>query len=97
MLISLLVLIETVYYIARAFSLGIRLGANIIASHSLLMIISSFVSIMFSPLSGLILSCPIGLLIVFALLLMELGVAILQAYVFMFLTTSYLHDGLYLH
>jgi F-type H+-transporting ATPase subunit a len=97
MLIPLLVLIETVSYIARAFSLGIRLGANIIAGHSLLVIISSFVYIMLSPLSGLVLFCPIGLLIIFALFLMELGVAILQAYVFMLLTTSYLHDGLYLH
>jgi F-type H+-transporting ATPase subunit a len=35
MLIPLLVLIETVSYIARAFSLGIQLGANIIAGHLL--------------------------------------------------------------
>jgi F-type H+-transporting ATPase subunit a len=81
-LIPLLVLIESVSYIARAFSLGIRLGANIIAGHSLLVIISSFVSIMFSPLFGLVLSCPIGSLIIFALLLMELGVAILQAFIY---------------
>ena len=35
MLIPLIVLIEFVSYIARALSLGIRLGANIIAGHSL--------------------------------------------------------------
>jgi F-type H+-transporting ATPase subunit a len=79
MLIPLLVLIESVSYIVRAFPLGIRLGANIIAGHSLLMIVSSFVFITLSPLFGLVLTCPIGLLIIFALFLMELGVAILQA------------------
>jgi ATP synthase subunit 6 len=55
MLIPLLVLIETVSYIARAFSLGIRLGANIIAGHSLLVIISSFVYILLSPLEQFVL------------------------------------------
>jgi F-type H+-transporting ATPase subunit a len=85
MLTPLLVLIESVSYIARAFSLGIRLGANIIAGHSLLVIVSSFVSVMLSPLSRLVLFCPIGLLIIFALFLMELGVAILQAYILCFL------------
>ena len=79
------------FYIARAFSLGIWFGANIMTGRIIL------ISIVFYPFSGLVLSCPIGLLIVFALFLMELGVAILQAYVFMLLTTSYLHDGLYLH
>jgi F-type H+-transporting ATPase subunit a len=97
MLILFLVLIESVSYIARAFSLGIRLVANIIVGHSLLVIISSFVSIMLSLLSGLVLLCPIGLLIIFALFIMELSVAILQAYVFIILTIYYLHDGLYLH
>jgi hypothetical protein len=45
------------------------------------------ISLMLSPLHIFILSCPIRLLIIFALSLMELSVAILQAYVFMLLTT----------
>jgi F-type H+-transporting ATPase subunit a len=45
MLTPLLMLIETVSYIIRVFSLGIGLEANIIAGHSLLVIVSSFVSV----------------------------------------------------
>src|ERR1700750_3001859 len=41
-LVPLLVLIETVSYLARAFSLGIRLFANMVAGHTLLKILSTF-------------------------------------------------------
>src|SRR5712691_12637594 len=41
-LVPLLVLIETVSYLARALSLGIRLFANMVAGHSLLKILSTF-------------------------------------------------------
>src|SRR5258707_756962 len=41
-LVPLLVVIETVSYLARALSLGIRLFANMVAGHSLLKILSTF-------------------------------------------------------
>ncbi|KAJ2955289.1 hypothetical protein NQZ79_g8689 [Umbelopsis isabellina] len=41
-LVFLLVAIEVISYLARALSLGLRLGANMIAGHSLLKIISTF-------------------------------------------------------
>src|SRR5216683_2513608 len=47
-LVPLLVLIETVSYLARALSLGIRLFANMVAGHSLLKILSTFLYQMFS-------------------------------------------------
>src|SRR6185369_4820527 len=47
-LVPLLVLIELLSYSARAFSLGIRLFANMTAGHTLLKILSTFLLQMFS-------------------------------------------------
>lgn len=51
-LVPLLVLIELVSYLARAFSLGIRLFANVVAGHTLMNILSTFLFKMFN--AGLI-------------------------------------------
>ncbi|PIA12839.1 ATP synthase F0 subunit 6 [Coemansia reversa NRRL 1564] len=96
-LVPLLVAIELLSYIARAFSLGIRLGANIKKSHILLNVISSLtlqiisINIIFAILSII----PI----VFLVLLMglEIAVAILQAYVWCVLTSIYIKDSIVLH
>ena len=96
-LVPLLVLIEVVSYLARAFSLGIRLFANMAAGHSLLKILSTFLYQMFS--AGVIAS--ILTLIPFSIFLalcgLELAVSVIQAYVFTLLTISYLKDAIYLH
>ena len=96
-LVPLLVLIEVVSYLARAFSLGIRLFANMAAGHSLLKILSTFLYQMFS--AGIIAS--ILTLIPFSIFLalcgLELAVSVIQAYVFTLLTISYLKDAIYLH
>ena len=47
-LVPLLVLIELVSYLARAFSLGIRLFANVVAGHTLMKILATFLYQMFS-------------------------------------------------
>ena len=47
-LVPLLVLIEVISYLARAFSLGIRLFANIMSGHALLKILSTFLYQMFN-------------------------------------------------
>jgi F-type H+-transporting ATPase subunit a len=96
-LVPLLVLIETVSYLARALSLGIRLFANLVAGHSLLKILSTFLYQMFS--SSLIIA--IFTLIPFAFFLalcgLELAVSIIQSYVFVLLVISYIKDAIYLH
>ena len=43
-LVPLLVVIETISYMTRGISLGVRLGANMIAGHLLLKIISGFIN-----------------------------------------------------
>src|SRR6202049_363833 len=96
-LVPLLVLIETVSYLARALSLGIRLFANMVAGHSLLKILSTFLYQMFS--GGLIIF--IVTLVPFALFLaitgLELAVSFIQAYVFVLLVCSYIKDAIELH
>jgi len=96
-LVPLLVLIEMVSYLARAFSLGIRLFANMCAGHTLLKILSTFLYQMFS--SSIIIA--VVTLIPFAIFLaifgLELAVAVIQAYVFVVLTCSYIKDAIELH
>lgn len=96
-LVPLLVVIESVSYLARAFSLGIRLSANMLAGHILLHIISSFSwKFITGSLLGIIM-IPLPLLLLTLLYGLEIGVALIQAYVFVLLTCSYINDVIYLH
>jgi F-type H+-transporting ATPase subunit a len=96
-LLPLLVLIEFISYLSRNVSLGLRLGANILSGHMLLNILSGFCyNIMSSGFmlffAGLI---PLAFIIAFSGL--ELGIAFIQAQVFVVLTCSYIKDALDLH
>jgi F-type H+-transporting ATPase subunit a len=96
-LVFILVIIEFISYLARAFSLGIRLFANLVAGHSLLKILSIFLYKLFSTniiyfIVGII---PFTLFI--ALVGLELAVSFIQAYVFCLLVCSYLRDVIDLH
>jgi F-type H+-transporting ATPase subunit a len=96
-LVPLLVVIESVSYLARAFSLGIRLSANMIAGHILLHLFSSF-TWKFATGSFLgILLVPFPLIFITLLYGLEIAIAFIQAYVFVLLTCSYINDAIYLH
>ena len=96
-LVPLLVLIELLSYSARAFSLGIRLFANMTAGHTLLKILSTFLLQMFS--AGIIIAILtiIPFAIFMALIGLELDVSFIQSYVFCILTCSYIRDAIELH
>jgi F-type H+-transporting ATPase subunit a len=96
-LLPALVLIEFLTYLARNISLGLRLSANILAGHMLLNILSGFAyNLMTTGILYFILTLlPLTFIIAFSGL--ELGVAFIQAYVFIVLTSSYIKDGLDLH
>jgi F-type H+-transporting ATPase subunit a len=88
-LAPILVLIETISYSARAVSLGVRLFANLVAGHALLNIISkmgkqSILSRWFLLPLIVLPTAILGVIIV-----LELAVAQIQAYVFTVLTTIY--------
>ena len=96
-LLALLVLIEFISYLARNVSLGLRLAANILSGHMLLNILSGFTyNIMNSGfLSFFLALLPLMFIIAFSGL--ELGIAFIQAQVFVVLSCSYIKDALELH
>lgn len=93
-----LVLLELIPHCFRALSLGIRLFANMMAGHSLVKILSGFAWTMLCMNDLFYFIGDLGpLFIVLALTGLELGVAILQAYVFTILICIYLNDAINLH
>jgi F-type H+-transporting ATPase subunit a len=96
-LVPVLVLIETISYLARALSLGLRLTANMIGGHVLLKIFSTFTwkAVTGGPVLALISLIPFMFIIAFTGL--EIAIAFIQAYVFTMLTASYLNDAINLH
>jgi len=96
-LLPLLVLIEFISYLSRNVSLGLRLGANILSGHMLLNILAGFTyNIMTSGFIFFFLGLiPLAFIIAFSGL--ELGIAFIQAQVFVVLTSSYIKDALDLH
>jgi len=96
-LVPLLVLIELVSYLARAASLGVRLFSNIVAGHTLLKILSTFLYQLFS---GSLIVAALTLIpfaIFLGLIGLELAVSLIQSFVFCLLVSSYLKDAIDLH
>ena len=86
-----MVFIELFAYLARPVSLSVRLAANMLAGHTMLKVIASFViglgwSLGWAPLLFLVILNGF-----------ELFVAMLQAYIFTVLTCVYLNDAIHLH
>lgn len=93
-LLLLLVPIEVLSYFIRPFTLAIRLFANMMAGHTMLVIFASFVA----PLGAYyLIPGLLPVMIDVALMFLELLVALLQAYVFAILTCLYLNDAIHLH
>ena len=86
-LLPFLVMIELLSYLFRPISLSVRLFANMMAGHTLMKVFGGFVF----ALGWWAGWAPLGFLI--ALTGLELGIAILQAYVFAILTCIYLNDA----
>jgi ATP synthase subunit 6 len=93
----LLVPIELISFIFKPVSLSIRLFANLMAGHTLLKVIAGFAWTL-SACSGLLFLCHyVPLLILLPLFGLELGVALIQSFVFVILICIYLNDALNLH
>jgi F-type H+-transporting ATPase subunit a len=96
-LLPLLVLIETISYLARNVSLGLRLAANILSGHMLLNILSEFTyKIMDTDVVHFFIGL-IPLMFIGAFSGLELGIAFIQSQVFVVLSSSYTKDSLELH
>jgi F-type H+-transporting ATPase subunit a len=95
-LVPFLVLIESISFLARNISLGLRLAANILAGHMLLFILSGFTFNIFKAgIIGILGFLPLLFIIVFSFL--EFGIAFIQAQVFVVLSSGYIKDSIYLH
>ena len=97
LLLILLVPIEVISFLTRPISLSVRLFANMLAGHTMLAVFAGFVVALGSA-GGLFTGLAIApMLLIVAILLLELLVAFLQAYVFAILTCIYLNEALHLH
>lgn len=96
-LLPLLVFIEFISYLSRAVSLGLRLAANVLSGHMLLNILGGFTyNIMSNGLIYFFLGLfPLAFIMAFSGL--EIGIAFIQAQVFVVLSSAYIKDSLELH
>jgi len=88
-LVPMVTVVEIISYMSRAFSLAIRLFANMMSGHTLLYILSSF-SVKLFKVSLIVGLVPLAL--VLAISFLEFGVAFLQSYVFMILMIIYFNE-----
>jgi len=91
LLVPVIVVIEVISYSIRSFSLALRLFANLMAGHTLIHILIGFLVVAVS--SDIFLGAILYPAIV-AVGLLEFGISILQAYVFVTLTCIYYSDAL---
>lgn len=92
-----LIIIELVSYIAKVFSLSIRLFANMMSGHALLKILIGFSWSLLTAGSIYILVAIFPWIIVTIIMFLEALIAFLQAYVFTILVTIYINDVLVEH
>nr|QLY89679.1 ATP synthase F0 subunit 6 [Brachycentrus subnubilus] len=83
MLMSFMVLIETISNVIRPMTLAVRLMANMIAGHLLITLLSSM------NLNSKLMLSNVLILIMILLLMLETAVSFIQAYVFTILSTLY--------
>nr|WNH24062.1 ATP synthase F0 subunit 6 [Notolychnus valdiviae] len=89
-LIPVLIIIETISLFIRPLALGVRLTANLTAGHLLIQLIATaaFVLLPLMPTVAILTS-----MILFLLTLLEVAVAMIQAYVFVLLLSLYLQEN----
>nr|AOS51651.1 ATP synthase F0 subunit 6 [Istiblennius bellus] len=90
LLIPILIIIETISLFIRPLALGVRLTANLTAGHLLIQLIATaaFVLLPLMPTVALLTTA-----LLFLLTLLEVAVAMIQAYVFVLLLSLYLQEN----
>lgn len=92
-----LILIEIVSYVAKVFSLSIRLFANMMSGHALLKILIGFSWGLLTAGPLYIFIAVLPWIIVTVIMFLEALIAFLQSYVFTILVTIYINDVLVEH
>ncbi|CAH6724008.1 ATP synthase subunit a (mitochondrion) [[Candida] jaroonii] len=96
-LVPVLVLMETLSNSSRAMSLGLRLSANVLSGHLLMLMLGSLMfNLMNSSMFGMFFGM-MPMLGVVAMVMLEFAMSMMQAYVFCMLFSGYMKDSMYLH
>nr|YP_010116679.1 ATP synthase F0 subunit 6 [Jynx torquilla]ADW65930.1 ATP synthase subunit 6 [Jynx torquilla]ATD83076.1 ATPase subunit 6 [Jynx torquilla]QOV01983.1 ATP synthase F0 subunit 6 [Jynx torquilla] len=90
-LIPALILIETISLLIRPLALGVRLTANLTAGHLLIQLISTATTALLSIMPTI---SAITSIILLLLTVLEVAVAMIQAYVFVLLLSLYLQENI---
>nr|YP_010956996.1 ATP synthase F0 subunit 6 [Citharichthys arctifrons]WMY90180.1 ATP synthase F0 subunit 6 [Citharichthys arctifrons] len=90
LLIPVLIIIETISLFIRPLALGVRLTANLTAGHLLIQLIATGAFVLM-PLMPTV--ATLTAVILFLLTLLEVAVAMIQAYVFVLLLSLYLQEN----
>nr|AAQ03299.1 ATPase synthase subunit 6 [Eretmobrycon emperador]AAQ03305.1 ATPase synthase subunit 6 [Eretmobrycon emperador]AAQ03307.1 ATPase synthase subunit 6 [Eretmobrycon emperador]AAQ03309.1 ATPase synthase subunit 6 [Eretmobrycon emperador]AAQ03311.1 ATPase synthase subunit 6 [Eretmobrycon emperador] len=90
LLIPVLIIIETISLFIRPLALGVRLTANLTAGHLLIQLIATAVITLLPLMTTVAL---ITAVVLFLLTLLEVAVAMIQAYVFVLLVSLYLQEN----
>nr|DBA43615.1 TPA_asm: ATP6 [Bombus melanopygus] len=85
-LMNFMVIIELISLLIRPWTLSIRLSANLISGHLIIILLSNFMM-------NFILLSPLSLMIQNMLLILEISMALIQAYVFSILLTLYFSES----
>lgn len=89
-IIAIIVLVEAIGIFVKPFALALRLFANMSGGHILLAVLIGFVPQLIQKGGGNVVVAPIPLLGAAAIMLLEILVAFLQAFIFTFLTGLFL-------
>uniref|UniRef100_UPI0030FE34CA ATP synthase F0 subunit 6 n=1 Tax=Isopisthus parvipinnis TaxID=1154653 RepID=UPI0030FE34CA len=89
-LIPVLIIIETISLFIRPLALGVRLTANLTAGHLLMQLTSTAAFVMLSMMPTV---AVLTTILLFLLTLLEVAVAMIQAYVFVLLLSLYLQEN----
>nr|YP_010026595.1 ATP synthase F0 subunit 6 [Astyanax altiparanae]QOQ85843.1 ATP synthase F0 subunit 6 [Astyanax altiparanae]QRV60358.1 ATP synthase F0 subunit 6 [Astyanax altiparanae] len=90
LLIPVLIIIETISLFIRPIALGVRLTANLTAGHLLIQLIATAISVLMASMTTVALLTFAVLLL---LTILEVAVAMIQAYVFVLLVSLYLQEN----
>nr|WNH22172.1 ATP synthase F0 subunit 6 [Prionotus scitulus]WNH22640.1 ATP synthase F0 subunit 6 [Prionotus scitulus] len=89
-LIPVLIIIETISLFIRPLALGVRLTANLTAGHLLIQLIATAAFVLLSVMPTVAL---LTTTVLFLLTILEVAVAMIQAYVFVLLLSLYLQEN----
>nr|YP_003406747.1 ATP synthase F0 subunit 6 [Larimichthys polyactis]YP_003734464.1 ATP synthase F0 subunit 6 [Collichthys niveatus]ACL93167.1 ATP synthase F0 subunit 6 [Larimichthys polyactis]ADD21338.1 ATP synthase F0 subunit 6 [Larimichthys polyactis]ADI24730.1 ATP synthase F0 subunit 6 [Collichthys niveatus] len=90
LLIPILIVIETISLLIRPLALGVRLTANLTAGHLLMQLTSTATYVLLTTMPPV---AALTMVLLFLLTLLEIAVAMIQAYVFVLLMSLYLQEN----